>query len=63
VARINGSRVLGGGLVAAIISFLTDGLLHERLLGADWRAVHDNLRIPETEHRALGIAHRIDASA
>jgi hypothetical protein len=36
---INWSRVIIGGLIAALIAFLTDGFLHERLLSGDWRAV------------------------
>jgi len=57
VSSINWGRVLGGGLIAAVIAFLTDGLLHEKLLGADWKAVYDNLRIPPPEHGAMGVAY------
>jgi hypothetical protein len=51
MARINWVRMLVGGLIAAIIAFVTDGFLHERLLSADWKAVYDNLgaSVP-TEH-------------
>jgi len=43
--------MLGGGLVAAIIAFMTDGFLHERLVSADWKAVYDNLGAASpTEH-------------
>lgn len=51
MAGINWIRLLVGGLIAAIIAFLTDGFLHERLLSADWKAVYDNLgaSVP-TEH-------------
>ena len=38
--RINWGRVLGGGLLAALILFLTDGFLHEQVLGGDWEAVY-----------------------
>lgn len=43
MATINWARLLSGGLIAAIIAFLSDGFLHERLLNADWKAVYDNL--------------------
>ena len=33
---INWPRVLAGGLLAAVIAFMTDGFLHERVLAADW---------------------------
>ena len=57
MSKINWLRVLAGGLVAAIICFLTDGLLHERVLGADWKAVYDNLGIAEPHHSGLGVAY------
>lgn len=41
--RINWVRMLVGGLVAAIICFMTDGFLHERLLSADWQMVYQRL--------------------
>lgn len=50
MARINWVRMLGGGLIATIIAFITDGFLHERLLGADWKAIYDNLGAVPSEH-------------
>jgi hypothetical protein len=44
MSRINWNRLLIGGLIATAICFLSDGLLHEKLLGADWEAVFHNLR-------------------
>ena len=41
--KINWVRVIVGGLVAAAICFFSDGLLHEKIVGADWKAVYDNL--------------------
>jgi hypothetical protein len=57
VAKINWVRVIVGGLVAAVIAFFSDGLLHERLLGTDWKAVYANLGIVEPEHNSLVIAY------
>ena len=50
MTRINWFRMLSGGLIAAIIVFMTDGFLHERLLSADWKAVYDNLGAVPPEH-------------
>lgn len=44
MARINWGRLILGGLIAAIIMFLTDGFIHGQLLDADWRAVYAGLR-------------------
>lgn len=55
--KINWVRVIVGGLVAAIICFFSDGLLHERLLATDWKAVYDNLGITNPEHDSIGIAY------
>ena len=51
---INWNRLLIGGLIATVICFLSDGLLHEKVVGADWEAVYDNLRAvsPSREHRS-----------
>lgn len=38
--KLNWNRIIIGGLVAAIICFLTDGFFHERVVGADWDAVY-----------------------
>jgi hypothetical protein len=43
MAGINWTRLVLGGLIAALIAFLSDGFLHEQLLKADWKAVYDNL--------------------
>lgn len=53
--RINWTRLFIGGLIATVICFLSDGFLHEKLVGADWKAVYDNLRsaTPEEQPSAL----------
>lgn len=52
MAKINWVRMIGGGLIAAIICFLSDGFLHEKLLSADWLAVYQQLGVslPTEEH-------------
>ena len=53
MSKINWGRLVIGALVAAIIAFVTDGFLHEKILGADWKAVFDNLGIfPSEEHNS-----------
>jgi hypothetical protein len=46
-----------GGVIAALIAFLTDGVFHERVVGADWTALHNNLGIPEVKHGAFGVLY------
>jgi hypothetical protein len=43
VSEINWGRFIVGGIIASIIAFITDGLLHEKIVAADWKAVYDNL--------------------
>lgn len=48
--KLNWPRLLLGTLIAAVIMFLTDGFLHERVLNNDWAAVYANLGVaPPTE--------------
>jgi len=49
MARINWGRLMLGSLIAAIIMFVTDGLIHETITQADWRAVYNGLRAAEPE--------------
>jgi hypothetical protein len=55
--KINWVRTLVGGLVAAIILFFTDGLFHEHVVTADWKAIYDNLGTGEPHHSGLGVAY------
>jgi hypothetical protein len=55
--RINWVRMLVGGLVATIILFLTDGLFHEHVVAADWKAVYENLRAADPHHPGLGVLY------
>jgi hypothetical protein len=40
VPKLNWNRIIIGGLVAAIIVFLTDGFFHEYVVRADWDSVY-----------------------
>ena len=54
---INWSRLLVGTLIAAVIMFLSDGFLHERVFGPDWAAVYTNLGIAEPRHDSSGMVY------
>jgi hypothetical protein len=55
--KINWVRVLVGGLVAAVILFLTDGFFHERVVSADWKAIFAGLRAVEPQENALSLVY------
>lgn len=57
MSTINWGRVFVGGLVAALIAFVTDGFLHEKVLGADWQAVYAGLRATPPEHDTGGLVY------
>ena len=38
--QINWTRLIIGGLVAALIMFVTDGFFHEKIVKADWQAIY-----------------------
>jgi hypothetical protein len=59
MTKINWRRVVIGGIVAAVIAFITDGLLHEVLLNADWIAVYDNLGISPPPHNGPNVSYFI----
>lgn len=50
--KLNWIRILIGGLVAAIICFLTDGFFHETVVAADWKAVYTALGAREPNESA-----------
>lgn len=57
MSGINWGRVCVGGLVAALVAFVTDGFLHEKLLAADWKAVYDALGASPPQHGSGGLAY------
>jgi hypothetical protein len=57
MARINWGRLILGGLIAAIIMFLTDGFIHEKLVNADWHAVYAGLKAAEPEEHGSSMVY------
>jgi len=57
VPKINWVRVIVGGLVVAAICFFSDGLLHEKLLGTDWKAAYDNLGAAPPEPHSISLVY------
>lgn len=55
--RINRVRLIVGALVAAIILFVTDGLMHESWLHPDWLAVYNNLRATTPEETPVSMIY------
>lgn len=55
--RINWPRLIIGGVIASLILFFTDGIFHEKVVSADWQALHAALGIPETKHTGLGVLY------
>lgn len=52
MAQINWGRLILGSLIAAIILFVTDGFIHEKIAREDWMALYDGLRAsPPEPHR------------
>ncbi len=57
MAQINWGRLILGSLIAAIILFVTDGFIHERIASADWTAVYDGLRATPPEPHGTSMAY------
>ena len=57
MSRTNWVRLILGGVIAAIICFLSDGLFHENVVSADWKAVYGNLGISEPKHTGIGVLY------
>jgi hypothetical protein len=55
--KINWVRVLLGGLVAAVILFLTDGFFHERVVSADWKALYAGLGSVEPQENPVSLVY------
>ena len=54
---INWVRLIVGALVAAIILFVTDGLMHEGWLHSDWLAVYNRLRATTPEETPVSMIY------
>lgn len=57
MAKINWTRLIAGGLIAAIIMFFTDGFFHERLLKADWHAIYAGLGANEPQPHGASLVY------
>jgi hypothetical protein len=56
-SRLNWARLVAGGAVATMICFATDGVLHNTVTEADWRALFDALGAhPGESHESHGAA-------
>jgi hypothetical protein len=62
MSRVNWARLLAGGIVATLICFATDGVMHERLLHADWERLYEALtpRPPQREGHAAALISFFD---
>jgi hypothetical protein len=49
MTNINWARFFIGGLIASIILFVTDGMMHEFVLKSDWTAIYANLKATAPE--------------
>ena len=54
---INWGRFLVGGIIASIICFVTDGVLHEMIVKEDWKAVYAGLGAREPTENAISMAY------
>jgi hypothetical protein len=58
MTKINWTRFIIGGLIATVILFVTDGVLHEHLVHQDWEAVYSALGSHEaTTSHGVAIAY------
>lgn len=55
--KINWLRFVIGGVIAAVIFFLSDGLMHEQVLSSDWRDVYLNISAIEPEHHGSSMLY------
>ena len=55
--KLNWNRFIIGGLVAAIILFLTDGFFHESVVGADWNSVYAAIGAREPTENAVSMVY------
>ncbi len=55
--KINWTRFAIGALVVTLICFLTDGFMHERLLGSEWEVVYHRFGTSEPPHQPTSIIY------
>ncbi len=57
MSNINWGRFIVGGIIASVIAFVTDGLLHELIVGEDWKAVYANLGASHPEENPIHMVY------
>ena len=59
MTKINWNRLILGGLIATLILFVTDGLLHEKVFHNYWEYIYQGLgtREPQGEHSSLDLLY------
>lgn len=57
MSRINWGRLIIGAIVAAIILFVSDGLMHETWLHEDWLSVYNRLRATTPEETPVSMVY------
>src|SRR6185369_16731056 len=55
MARIGWGRLVIGGLIATVILFLTDGILHEHLVHQYWEYIYNGLGAHEPQQTSHGM--------
>lgn len=57
MSKINWSRFMLAGLVAAILAFFSDGLMHEKILEPDWQALYARLGATSPAHTSTSLLY------
>lgn len=57
MSKVNWERLAIGGLIAAVICFMTDGFMHEVLLKADWQATFEAIHASPPKHNPLAFGY------
>ena len=62
MTRVNWARLLAGGVVATLICFATDGVMHNQLLEADWARLFEALSAqpPQQHEHAMALISFFD---
>src|SRR4051794_40677241 len=55
--KINTGRLILGGIIASVICFMTDGMLHELVIKEQWWALFDALHATPTGHDPLAFLY------
>jgi hypothetical protein len=57
MSQVNWGRLVIGGVIASIIAFVTDGILHEHLIHHHWEALVEGLHITPSGHSPLAFVY------